>query len=128
MPPRAKKPVEPVTENTTPAKPRAPRAPRKPSVPVPAKRVPPTVGSRPLGRIPVADVFPLVDDGTRPSKSVVGEEFDITATVYREGHDAVNANVVLTAPDGVTTTLPMTCINPGLDHWTVTVSAPTRWA
>src|SRR6476646_2211847 len=123
MPPRAKKPVEPVTETTTPAKPRAPRAPRKPAAP--PKRVPPTVGTRPLGRIPVADVFPLVDDGTRPSKSVVGEEFAITATVYREGHDAVNANVVLTAPDGATTVLPMTCVNPGLDHWTVTVSAPT---
>ena len=57
-------------------------------------------GSRTLGRIPVADVFPSVDGGTRPSKSVVGEEFDITATVYREGHDAVNANVVLTDPAG----------------------------
>ena len=78
----------------------------------------------------MADVFPLVDDGTRPSKSVVGEEFDITATVYREGHDAVNANVVLTDPAGATTVLPMTCVNPGLDHWTVTVSAPTtgRWS
>ncbi len=35
---------------------------------------------------------------------MVGEEFDITATVYREGHDAVNATVVLTDPDGATTT------------------------
>ena len=102
------------------SKPKTTRARRKP-----VKRVPPTVGSRPLGRIPVADVFPLVDDGTRPSKSVVGEEFDITATVYREGHDAVNANVVLTDPAGTATVLPMTCVNPGLDHWTVTVSAPT---
>ena len=78
----------------------------------------------------MADVFPIVDDGTRPAKSVVGEEFDITATVYREGHDAVNANVVLTDPAGATTVLPMTCVNPGLDHWTVTVSAPTtgRWS
>ena len=61
---------------------------------------------------------------------MVGEEFDITATVYREGHDAVNANVVLTDPAGATTVLPMTCINPGLDYWTVTVSAPTtgRWS
>ena len=61
---------------------------------------------------------------------MVGEEFDVTATVYREGHDAVNATVVLTAPDGATTYLPMTCVNPGLDHWSATVSAPTtgRWS
>ncbi|HEY5878649.1 MAG TPA: alpha-1,4-glucan--maltose-1-phosphate maltosyltransferase [Nakamurella sp.] len=103
-----------------PASAKTPRARKKP-----VKKVPPTVGSRPLGRIPVADVFPLVDDGTRPSKSVVGEEFEISATVYREGHDAVNANVVLTDPAGAATVLPMTCVNPGLDHWTVTVSAPT---
>src|SRR6185437_11514196 len=32
-------------------------------------------GARPIGRIPVLDVRPLVDDGDRPAKSVVGEEF-----------------------------------------------------
>ena len=57
-------------------------------------------GPRRFGRIPVADVFPMVDDGNRPAKSVVDEEFDITATVYREGHDAVNATVVMTDPAG----------------------------
>jgi starch synthase (maltosyl-transferring) len=131
-----------VTETTTSlsdkkppaAKAPAKRAPaRKPAtkkVPDPPKTVPPTAGARTLGRIPVADVFPIVDDGNRPAKSVVGEEFDITATVYREGHDAVNANVVLTDPSGASTTLPMTCSNPGLDFWTATVSAPTtgRWS
>ena len=78
----------------------------------------------------MADVFPIVDNGNRPAKSVVGEEFDITASVYREGHDAVNANVVLTDPTGATSYLPMTCSNPGLDFWQVTVSAPTtgRWS
>lgn len=43
---------------------------------------------------------PLVDHGNRPAKSVVHEEFDVTATVFGEGHDAVNATVVLTDPDG----------------------------
>ena len=54
----------------------------------------------PIGRIPVLDVRPCVDDGARPAKAVVDEEFDVTATVFREGHDAVNATVVLTDPDG----------------------------
>ena len=42
----------------------------------------------------------------------------------------MNANVVLTDPTGATTLLPMTCTNPGLDFWQVTVSAPTtgRWS
>ena len=55
----------------------------------------------PIGRIPVLDVAPCVDHGARPAKSVVGEEFTVTATVLREGHDAVNASLVLTDPDGV---------------------------
>jgi uncharacterized membrane protein HdeD (DUF308 family) len=48
-----------------------------------------------MGRIPVSDVRPLVDGGTRPAKSVVDEEFTVRAKVFREGHDAVNATAVL---------------------------------
>ena len=55
----------------------------------------------PIGRIPVQGISPVVDDGARPAKAVVGEQFTIGATVFREGHDAVNASVVLVAPDGV---------------------------
>ena len=84
----------------------------------------------PIGRIPVIDVKPAVECGAFPTKSVVGEEFDIEATVFREGHDAVNATVVLTDPDGTETHLPMRCTNPGLDHWVCTVSADRtgRWS
>ena len=53
-----------------------------------------------IGRIPVLDVRPLVDCGRRPAKAVVGETFQVTATVFREGHDAVAANVVLRDPAG----------------------------
>ena len=59
----------------------------------------PPAAQRPLGRIPVLNVAPVVDGGAFPAKSVVDEEFDVTATVFREGHDAVNATVVLTDPD-----------------------------
>jgi starch synthase (maltosyl-transferring) len=54
---------------------------------------------------------------------VVGEQFDVTATVFREGHDAVNATVVLTDPDGRERHLPMTLVSPGLDHWSATICA-----
>ena len=57
-----------------------------------------------IGRIPVTDVRPVVDCGLRPVKAAVGETIPVIATVFREGHDAVAANVVVTRPDG--TTLP----------------------
>nr|WP_246136484.1 alpha-1,4-glucan--maltose-1-phosphate maltosyltransferase [Leekyejoonella antrihumi] len=79
--------------------------------------------ARPIGRIPVQDVHPAVDGGALPTTSVVGEELQISATVFREGHDAVNATVVVTDPDDVVHHTPMTLINPGLDLWTAQVSA-----
>ncbi|HSO65837.1 MAG TPA: maltotransferase domain-containing protein, partial [Ornithinibacter sp.] len=69
----------------------------------------------PIGRIPVLDVRPSVDGGARPAKAVVDEEFVVRATVFREGHDAVNASVVLTDPAGAEHVVPMTCTNPGLN-------------
>ena len=75
-----------------------------------------------IGRIPVTGVGPVVDGGTRPAKSVVDEEFAVTATVFREGHDAVSATVVVTDPAGREHHQPMTRVNPGLDLWSATVS------
>ncbi|KQW52580.1 alpha-1,4-glucan--maltose-1-phosphate maltosyltransferase [Nocardioides sp. Root1257] len=54
-----------------------------------------------VGRIPVMNVTPLVDLGRRPAKATVGEPFPVTASVFREGHDRLGAEVVLTDPDGV---------------------------
>jgi starch synthase (maltosyl-transferring) len=54
-----------------------------------------------VGRIPVLDVAPVVDRGRNPAKATVGELFPVTATVFREGHDQLGAEVVLTGPDGV---------------------------
>ncbi len=53
-----------------------------------------------VGRIPIMDVRPVVDLGRYPAKAVVGEPFEVTALVFREGHDALSADVVLTDPDG----------------------------
>lgn len=50
------------------------------------------------GRIGIDDVRPLSGDGTYPSKAVVGEHVPVTATVWREGHDAVAATVVWRGP------------------------------
>ena len=46
------------------------------------------------------DVMPVVDLGRQPAKATVGEPFPVSATVFREGHDQLGAEVVLTGPDG----------------------------
>lgn len=50
------------------------------------------------GRIGIDDVRPLSGDGTYPSKAVVGEHVPVTATVWREGHDAVGCDVIWRGP------------------------------
>ncbi|GAA3525321.1 alpha-1,4-glucan:maltose-1-phosphate maltosyltransferase [Aeromicrobium flavum] len=46
----------------------------------------------------IDDVRPVSGDGTYPSKAVVGEHVPVTATVWREGHDAVGCDVVWRGP------------------------------
>ena len=53
-----------------------------------------------VGRIPVLDVTPQLEGGTYPTKAAVGEPFEVTALVIREGHDAHAAEVVLIDPEG----------------------------
>ncbi|TDC59198.1 DUF3416 domain-containing protein, partial [Actinomadura sp. GC306] len=40
-----------------------------------------------LGRIPILDVAPVVGCGRWPAKAVVGETVEVSATVFREGHE-----------------------------------------
>src|SRR3712207_5729732 len=51
-------------------------------------------------RLGITDVAPVVSCGGFSARAVVGEHLPVTATVFREGHDAVAADVVWTAPDG----------------------------
>ncbi len=53
-----------------------------------------------VDRIPITDVSPVVERGRYPVKAVVGESLTVEATVFREGHDALGADVVLTDPTG----------------------------
>ena len=47
------------------------------------------------GRIGIDDVAPVVSAGRYPAKAVVGEVVPVKATVWREGHDAVAATLVV---------------------------------
>jgi len=82
-----------------------------------------------VGRIPIMDVAPVVDHGRYPAKAVVGEAFTVSALVFREGHDALNADVVLTGPDGVRRPwVRMTKDPEKPDLWSAEVSADAEGA
>jgi starch synthase (maltosyl-transferring) len=85
---------------------------------------------RMVGRIPVMDVFPVVAGGKYPAKAAVGEPFTVSAHVFREGHDALNADVVLTDPAGRRRPWIRMHKQPeGVDVWAAEVSAdaPGAW-
>ncbi|MDF1489461.1 alpha-1,4-glucan--maltose-1-phosphate maltosyltransferase [Tessaracoccus sp. HF-7] len=71
-----------------------------------------------FGRIPVTGVSPVIAGGAYPVKAVVHERLRIQANVFREGHDSVNASVILTSPEGQQRRVDMHQIEPaGLDIW-----------
>jgi starch synthase (maltosyl-transferring) len=78
-------------------------------------------------RLGITDVAPVVSCGSFSTRAVVGEHLPITATVFREGHDAVAANVVFTPPaqPGKRAAKPpllrMTRFGPEPDRWVATV-------
>ena len=90
-----------------------------------------TLGQPPLGsifdRIPVHNVSPVIEGGAYAAKAVVGESIPIRATVFREGHDAVNASVILTDPSGKERLEPMRPTTPvGFDWWMTSVELETE--
>src|SRR6202000_2860952 len=79
-----------------------------------------------IGRIPILGVQPAVDCGRYPAKSVVGETFPVSATVFREGHGAVAAAVVLGDTDGSNLPLEMMReLAPGTARWGTDVVPPS---
>jgi starch synthase (maltosyl-transferring) len=56
-----------------------------------------------INRIPVTDISPSVFFGGEfvPVKAIAGEEIEVTATIFREGHDALGADVLLFDHKGV---------------------------
>ncbi len=52
----------------------------------------------PFGRLPILNVTPVVEAGRWPAKAFVGEVIPFGATVFREGHDALGVELLLTSP------------------------------
>ena len=83
-----------------------------------------------IGRIPILDIEPVLDCGRRPAKAVAGETFEVTATVFREGHEMLGAGVLLRGPGGERSALAlMRELAPGTDRYgaEVTVGGEGLW-
>ena len=73
----------------------------------------------PIGRLPISKVTPVVDEGRWPAKAFKGEVIPFSAVVFREGHDALGVEVLLTSPSGKSTVHRMHAGAPGSDSWHV---------
>ena len=75
-----------------------------------------------FGRINVMDITPDEERGIFPARVELGEPFEMTAQVFIEGRTKVGATAIVRNPRGKETMRrAMTCVNPGLDRWTVMV-------
>ena len=75
-----------------------------------------------FGRSNVMDITPAEERGIFPARVELGEPFEMTAQVFIEGRTKVGATAIVRNPRGKETMRrAMTCVNPGLDRWTVMV-------
>ena len=82
-----------------------------------------------INRIPVTDVSPTVYFGGEfvPVKAIAGEEINVSATIFREGHDALGAQVVLFDASGTELTRsPLNEIWHGGDQFSGSLTIPSR--
>ena len=80
-----------------------------------------------IGRIPITDISPVSVLGGEfvPVKAIPGETITISATVFREGHDALGAQVVVMDSSGAETYRErMIEIWPGSDRYQVELALP----
>ncbi|MCP5372287.1 MAG: alpha-1,4-glucan--maltose-1-phosphate maltosyltransferase [Hyphomicrobiales bacterium] len=71
--------------------------------------------------IVIRGVRPQVEHGRFPLKREVGDGLEVSAAIFREGHDILSANLLVRRHDEDTwRAAPMALVNPGLDLWTGT--------
>jgi len=73
-----------------------------------------------IGRIPIRNLSPLQPEDRWPAKAFAGEVVPFGATIFKEGHDILGADLVLTSPGGVRTTHRLTDLGEGSDRWETT--------
>src|SRR5262245_11341370 len=79
-------------------------------------------------RIQIEDVWPQIDSGRYPVKRSIGDQVEVWATIFRDGHERLGAAILSRQP-GATTWRETPMTDAGNDRWTGTfaVDAPGRW-
>ena len=89
------------------------------------------------GRIAIESVYPTVEDGRFAARAVIGQRVRFAAVAFREGHDKIGVNLLLTPPKikgagrktNAPILVPMVPGEPGTDEWLARASAgrPGAW-
>ncbi len=79
-----------------------------------------------IGRIVLDDLRPRTLTGQYPAKAVVGEHVEISADVFKDGHDHLAGRVSWRPIDKATwEEAPLRATNPGLDRWSAVIVPTT---
>jgi starch synthase (maltosyl-transferring) len=83
-----------------------------------------------LGRIPLRQLSPQQPENLWAAKAFVGEVVPFQATVFKEGHDAIGVDLLLTDPAGMQSVHRMSELGEGTDRWQVEVllDSPGDWS
>lgn len=70
-----------------------------------------------IGRIPIRDLSPLQPEDLWPAKAFAGEVVPFSATIFKDGHDILGADLVITSPTGARTQHRLVDLGEGSDRW-----------
>jgi len=75
----------------------------------------------PFGRLPILGISPSVESGRWSAKAFAGEVIPFSTNVFREGHDSLGVELLLTDPKGSLSTHRMSPGSLGSDRWHTSV-------
>ena len=83
-----------------------------------------------MGRIPIRRIIPEVPENLWAPKAYVGEIVPFGATAFKEGHDVLGVQLLLTHPSGSVTVHRLSPGAPGTDSWVTSavVGAQGTWS
>ena len=70
-----------------------------------------------IGRIPIRDLSPLQPEDLWPAKAFAGEVVPFSATIFKDGHDILGADLALTTPAGTRSLHRLVDLGEGSDRW-----------
>ena len=125
-----RQPKHAAPEDSAPAQPTAPEAPVTAPEAAAAAPSEPTVSEADttfpgsgyvpvMGRIPILDLRPQIADNLFNARAYENEVVPFSCVAFREGHDRIGVQLVITNPAGETRRMRMQPGRPGLDEWIV---------